>query len=507
MIHVTEVENGKLKGLPGADPAVMVFRGIPFAAPPVGDLRWRAPQPAENWSGVRNAFEMGPIPMQPKPEVQPENIYWREWGLDLETPVSEDCLYLNVWTPAQSPAEKLPVFVWFFGGGLQVGSTQEKEFDGERIARRGIVVVTVSYRLNVFGFLAHPELTAESPEAPTNFGHLDQLAGIEWTRRNIAAFGGDPENITIGGQSAGGMSVCAMLVSPQARGTFQRAVVESGMFKSPFGRVAAQYSLAEAEKTGEEFFRSLGVKTLAEARKLDAGFVWEKAVASHVFWGTVVDGKFQTGRCEDQLRTDRAPVPLLCGRTIDEFQFGPDVSSVEEFRKNMARYGEKADRILKLCHADEGIDAVKKYAAVNEIDVEIRSLCEADSRAGKTSPVYYYLFGASIPGWDNPGAFHSSDLWFFFETLAKCWRPFHGAHYDLARIMCNYWANFIRTGDPNGDDDDGTQMPKWPVFTSKDPRVMYLSEDPVKLGARKDEPDELTRLFVEGVVDGVMDAK
>ena len=497
MIRIAEVENGKVRGLPASDPSIISFRGIPFAAPPVGKLRWRAPQPAKNWHGILDAYCFGPIAMQAKPDDNPKNLYSREWNVDPETPMSEDCLYLNVWTPAKSPDERLPVFVWFFGGGLQVGSPVEKEFDGERIARRGIVVVTVNYRLNVFGFLAHPELTAEAPDAPTNFGHLDQQFGIRWVRRNIAAFGGDPGSITIGGQSAGGMSVCALLVSPQAKGLFQKAIMESGIFKSPYGRVAMQYPLAEAEEMGKEFFRLLGVKTLAQARGLDAGFVRDKALESRIFWGTVVDGKFQTGRYEDEILTKRWPVPLLFGRTADEFFMGPGVKSIDELKEAIACYGDKAQRILELCHADEGIEAVKKYAAVSETDVAIRSLCEAEDRSGVNIPKYYYLFGATIPGWDHPGAFHSSDLWFFFETLAKCWRPFTGKHYDLARMMCSYWANFIKTGSPNGKDADGTPMPEWPAYTEKKPCVMHLHEEKAKLGAKVEGPDELTRIFID----------
>ncbi|WBY64079.1 MAG: Carboxylic ester hydrolase [Thermocaproicibacter melissae] len=501
MIEIAEVENGKVRGLPAYDPEVMVFKGIPFAAPPVGDLRWRAPQPAKNWDGILDAYRFGPIPMQAIPDGNHEHLYAREWNLPPETPMSEDCLYLNVWTPAQKPGEKLPVFVWFFGGGLQVGSTVEKEFDGDRLAKRGIVVVTASYRLNVFGFLAHPELTAEAPDAPTNFGHLDQQFAIKWVKRNIAAFGGDPDNITIGGQSAGGMSVCALLTSPQSDGLFQRAIIESGFFKSPYGRVAMQYPLAEAEETGKEFFRQLGVKTLAEARSLSAEYVRDKAISCGVFWGTVDDGVFQQGKYEDRIMRKRHPVPLLFGRTDNEFTFGAPVKSVEEFKKAVARYGDKAERICEICHADEGIEAIQKYSVISELDVAMRSLCAAEDRAGITIPKYYYLFGSRMPGWDNPGAFHSSDLWFFFETLAKCWRPFTGPQYDLARVMCNYWANFIKTGDPNGVDADGTPMAEWPPFTEKKPYVMHFYDEKEKFGAKLDEPDELTRIFVDKIAD------
>ena len=206
MLREATVKNGKLKGLPSADPRVTVYKGIPFAEPPVGDLRWREPQPCKDWEGVKEAYEFAPISVQDQPAVGTD-IYCREWHVDPDIKMNEDCLYLNVWTPAKSLDEKLPVLVWFFGGGFQWGYTAEMEFDGERLARRGIIVVSVNYRLASLGFLSHPEITASNPSYPSNFGLLDQQAGLKWVYENIAAFGGDPENITIAGQSAGGGSV------------------------------------------------------------------------------------------------------------------------------------------------------------------------------------------------------------------------------------------------------------------------------------------------------------
>ena len=275
MLKKVLTENGWVEGLPAADPRIIAFKGVPFAAPPVGDLRWHAPVPAENWDGVKKCWKFAPVSMQLKPGLDPNDIYAREWNVDPEIEMSEDCLYLNVWTPARTADEKLPVFVWYFGGGLQVGNTQEMEFDGERIARRGIVVVTVNYRLNAFGYLAHPEITAENPEFPTNFGYLDQRFGTMWVKRNIASFGGDPENITIGGQSAGGGSTMAQVASPLNKGLFQKAIVDSGLELCPYenGMFGHLKSLQEAEETGKKFFEILGVKTLKEARALDAEYI------------------------------------------------------------------------------------------------------------------------------------------------------------------------------------------------------------------------------------------
>ncbi len=244
--------------------------------------------------------------MQAKPGKNHEDIYTREWNYDENIAQSEDCLQLNVWTPAKRADENLPVYVWYYGGGLQVGNPAEMEFDGERLARRGLVVVTVNYRVNVFGFLCHPEITAENPDAPANFGNLDQQAATRWVKRNIAAFGGNPNQITIGGQSAGGGSVMSQLTSPQNEGLFQGAIVESGVMTQlyPGGRVPgkAGRDFRAAEEEGVKFFDFLGVKTLAEARALDAEYIRDKAVAYKGFWGTVVDNKFSVGVAFDLFR-------------------------------------------------------------------------------------------------------------------------------------------------------------------------------------------------------------
>lgn len=233
MIRIAETENGTVRGLPAADPRVSAFKGIPFAAPPIGEKRWRAPQPCKNWKGILDAFTFAPISMQDVPGLGTD-IYCREWHVDPDIPMSEDCLYLNVWTNAKSTDERLPVLVWFFGGGYQWGYTSEMEFDGERLARQGVVVVTVNYRLGALGFLAHPDITAAQPDAPCNFGSLDQQAGVRWVKRNISSFGGDPDNITIAGQSAGGGSVLAQMACRDNEGAFNKAVVLSGMFRSPY---------------------------------------------------------------------------------------------------------------------------------------------------------------------------------------------------------------------------------------------------------------------------------
>jgi para-nitrobenzyl esterase len=500
MLRTVKVENGVIQGLPAADPRITSFKGIPFAAPPVGENRWRSPQPAKDWDGVLKAFEFAPISMQAPIVVDENNIYSREWAVDPDIPMDEDCLYLNVWTPACSTDEKLPVFVWYFGGGLQVGHTAEMEFDGERIARRGIVVVTVNYRLNVFGFLCHPEITAEAPDAPANFGNLDQQFGTQWVKRNIAAFGGDPENITIGGQSAGGGSVLSQLTSPQNKELFQKAVIQSGVIIPlyPGNRMpGGGYSLADEEKEGEKFFEFLGVSSLAEARQLDAEYIRDKSLQYNRFWGNVIDKKFCVGNAfELFLENKRLMVPVLLGHTSTEFFNTPNFNTFDEL-KDMAdkMFEDNAKEYLELCQAQSSnLDEIRKKGAVGGIEYSIRVLAHANSITGAEAPLYYYNFDAEIPGWDNPGTFHSVELWFTFENLAKCWRPFVGKHYDLARQMCNYWCNFISSGNPNGKDSTGEDMPQWDQYTLEAPYGM-LFEDKAKF--EKEEPSDLMKFLIK----------
>lgn len=500
MLRVVRVENGLVQGLPAADPRITSFKGIPFAAPPVGENRWRAPQPMHNWDGTLKAFDFAPISMQAPTVIDVNNIYTREWSVDPDLPMDEDCLYLNVWTPAVSPDEKLPVFVWYFGGGLQVGHTAEMEFDGERIARRGIVVVTVNYRLNAFGFLSHPEISKENPGAPANFGHLDQQAGTQWVKRNIAAFGGDPDQITIGGQSAGGGSVLSQLTSPQNEGLFQRAVIMSGIFNQLYPNSPVpphNRTLKEAEEDGVAFFEYLGISTLEEARRLDSVFIRDKMLEYGKFWGTVIDQLYCTGHPYDLfLKGLHHKVPVMLGNTSSEFFSVPDAKSKDEFRaKAVALFGEKAEEYLKLCEADSGsLETMLHKASINNIEYASRVAVKANSDSGSKVPMYYYIFDAEIPGWDDPGTFHSVDLWFHFETLAKCWRPFVGKHYDLARQMCNYLSYFISSGDPNGKDSTGEDLPLWKPCTAEAPYGMIFAD---KAEFVEDPPGEVMQFLVE----------
>ena len=480
MLRIAKTETGMVRGFPGTDARVTVFKGIPFADNTSGDNRWKAPQPAKAWEGIRDCYEFAPISMQNTPGKDPEAFYSKEWHVDSNVAMSEDgCLALNIWSPAKSADEKLPVMVWIFGGGLQEGYAYEMEFDGERIASRGVILVTVAYRVNVFGFLFHPELTAENPEAPGNFGFLDQKAGIEWVKRNISNFGGDPDNITILGQSSGGVSVFSQMCSPQTEGLFQKAIIQSSAGGSvsavipTVGRFAKEMSLEEAEQVGVKFFEELGVKTLAEARKLDAKFVLNKMLEGKYFFTSVPDGKFMTKSIKDYIYDNELhDVPFMLGYTGNEVVMAPKgetIAEMEEWIKGA--YADYADEYIVLTKeiAGDDAEAFKKAASTNLNNLATRFI--ADEAAAQGRKVFAYAFDPEMPG-DDAGSFHSSDLWFSFETLMKCWRPFTGKHYDLARNMCNYWTNFAKNGDPNGNDADGTPMVTWRQYTLEDRNVI-----------------------------------
>ena len=499
MIRRVQTENGWVRGLPAADPRITSYKGIPFAAPPVGENRWRAPQPCEDWEGDLYCADFGPIAMQANCAGDPaKDIYAREWAVDPELLMSEDCLYLNVWAPADG-RKNLPVYVWYFGGGLQVGNTTEMEFDGERIARRGVVVVTVGYRLNCFGFLCHPEITAEAPDAPANFGFLDQQFATRWVKRNIAAFGGDPENITIGGQSAGGMSVCAQMTCPDNKGLFQRAIVESGTFTQPYGAKMGLFprTMAEAEAQGVRFFEALGVKTLAEARALPARVVEDMSLSwPWGCWGETVDGVFSTYRSNEwYLHPERIVCPVMLGQTSTEFTALPMADSEEAMTAYAKeQFGDDAEEFLSFFSHPATKESIAKEGLQHAIGFAIRAASQCNADKGVAQKLYAYNFDAEIPGWDNPGTFHSVDLWFFFETLAKCWRPFTGKHYDLARNMCDYWVNFIRTGDPNGVDSQGKMLPLWPELTVDQPVWMVFGD---KAAPQRWEADKLEAFLLK----------
>jgi len=472
------VENGLL-AVPGTDPnGVRAFRGIAFAAPPVGDLRWRPPQPAAPWTGVRSCADFGSNAMQ--------GIVFTD--IDPYTPgVSEDCLYLNVWTPAESGNEKLPVLFWIHGGGFVVGHGAEARYDGGRLAARGMVVVTANHRLGAFGFLAHPELTAESPVgASGNYGLIDQVAALAWVKRNIAAFGGDPDAITIAGESAGSMAVSALMASPLAAGLFRRAIGESGaLFRSSVTR--PDFSRQAAEKNGVTFAGQLGAKSLAEFRAVPAETILAAMPQDFRFW-PIVDGWFLPQSVAEIFAAGKQnDVTLLAGWNRDEgFNFDITGRSGKPFEATVRDgFADWADEIFRLYPAGSSEEAARSGRDFGGDIVIIQptwAWIEAQCKSG-TEPVYRYRFDhAPRPpeGWfgkkrsAGAGAFHAAEIVYAFDTLDAFpdW-DYRDDDRQTAAAMSAYWENFIKTGDPNGDG-----LPAWPRYTSPDGPVMYLDAEP-----------------------------
>ena len=492
MLRETVTESGAVRGFPGTNARVTVYKGIPYAAPPVGELRWRAPQPPAKWDGVRDCYEFGPIAMQTTPGKDPDAFYSKEWHVDPEISMSEDCLYLNVWTPAKKAGEDLPVMMWIHGGGMQEGYGHEMEFDGEQFAKRGIVLVSITYRLNVFAFMAHKELAAAQPEDPANFGLLDCIAALKWIKRNIANFGGEPENVTIFGQSGGGHTCEYLAASPLTKGLFKRAI-----FQSPgFGALAlpaskffgtGTKSMEEASALGQEFLDYLGVKTIEEARKLDASYVNAKQVQHRAetfkFMFPAQDGVFCVkDPNQAMIDGDMNDIDIMLTVTGDEFMswVGDPLDEWED-----EAFGKYADEFRAAVREKAGSDdpeALKKAASFSSFHAANLLSAELLRHAGKD--FYFEIFDPEIPG-DDAGAFHSADLWFEFDNIRNCWRPFDGHHYDLARKMCNYFANFARTGDPNGKDADGTDMPEWKLYGDSH-NILFLGDEIAPL--EKEDP-------------------
>lgn len=493
MLREVLTDKGHIRGIAASDPRITAFRGIPYAKPPVGELRFRGPVPAEPWEGVRECLEFGAIPVQDIPGEDPEEFYAKEWHVDSKILMDEDCLYLNVWTPAKSPKEKLPVLVWIVGGAFQVGYSSEMELDGERMARRGIIVVSMNYRVNIFGLLAHGELTTENPKgANTNFGLLDQRAALLWVQKNIEAFGGDCNNVTIAGQSAGAGSVLSHIISPLTDNLFHKAIMQSGGGLRTKVFVPSK-SRKEAQEQGEDFFRFAEIKSIDEARKMDAKELFEQYVKyrdkhGYVCFLPCIDGYYiPMDPSEMVVQGAHKDIPYMLGHTSDE-QFGIP-KNLKEFEKSLSqKYGLEAEPILKASNVStvEGMQELYRSDAFNIRNLANTLFCRAQLMLGRSPAYLYYFNPTNIPG-DDAGAFHSSELWFMFETLAKSIRPFKGQHFDLARHMCNYWTNFIKDGNPNGMDADGNSMVEWKPFTDERTECLCLNENYIKMQLAESE--------------------
>lgn len=496
MLRRVTVENGELQGIACGDPRVTVFKGVPYAAPPVGELRWRAPRPHAAWEGVYQADHFPPMSWHRQPGLDWSEFYTRELNPTAdEYAMSEDCLYLNIWTPAHSAGEKLPVFYYIHGGGFCAGYSYEMEFDGERIAKNGIIFVTVGYRLGAMGFFAHRDLDKEAPGEPQgNFGLQDQLAGLEWVRRNIASFGGDPEKITIGGQSAGGMSVQCLLTSPMSQDKFQGAILMScGGINAPHTGITMERTLATAQEEGAELLRHLGVTTVEEARRIDPAAVTATALNMHpkngqrMLWLPTVDGVFLREDVRTAFMAGRtAPVPCMIGGCWGESRPSPakhpEYAGAEAFRTFVTEnFGKEAQRFLSLAKVESDQDLAALLNSEEAFSDSVAARCFAQRQAYDGKTTYVYLFDHDVPG-DGSGSYHGSDMWFTFDSLGRCWRPFTGRHYDLARQASSYWANFVKYGDPNGEDRIGEPLPQWRAYSKEDPFVLRF----------KDRPEEFT---------------
>ena len=441
-----------------------IYKGIPFAAPPVGDLRWKEPQPVIPWEGVRDALEFGPGPVQGMSFPGSNN--------------SEDCLYRNVWSPAKTPKDKLPVFVWIYGGGFAMGSSSQ--YDGRPLAEKGVILVTINYRVGQLGYFAHPELTAESPHHVSgNYGIMDQIAALQWVHDNIAAFGGDPSKVTIFGESAGGISVSMLCASPLAKGLISGAISQSG---GSFGPVRHHSypgenmkTLAMAEQDGVKYAEGLGAKSLAELRAMDAGAFARQMVVTGGAW-PIVDGyvipddqyrMYENGNFND--------VNVLIGYNSDEgASFGSSNVPEEHVAAVEERYGPYAEKLLAAYPLD-GSSVVPKSARDLGRDASFGwhtwSWARLQSEKGKANVYMYYFDQHPDYPEDSPqyghGSPHGQDVDYVFKSLRRENLPTDGY---LSETMATYWTNFAKYGDPNGEG-----LPEWPKFTKDNHVTMVLT--------------------------------
>ncbi len=463
-----KVEEGLLQGT--LEDGVAVYRGIPYAAPPVGELRWREPRPPAPWEGVRKADKFSANPMQVM--VSGLGPWTKEYQPQGE--VSEDCLYLNIWTAAKSSKEKRPVVMYIPGGAFTGGSGDVPVYNGEHLAKKGLVVVTINYRAGVFGFIALSELTKESEHNSSgNYGLLDQVAALEWIHKNISAFGGDPAHVTIMGQSAGAASVNYLTASPLAKGLFIRAVAESGTDY----RIGPGEYLKSAEQNGERFAKAMGASSLAELRGMQAAELIDSTKDKYHFL-PIVDGWFLPKSVDDIFKAgEQIDVTTITGWVADEGSFGDSYGKVsaEEFRKRVRlQGGALADEILKLYPASTEREAAEsqKILARDMSMVSMHLWAEKREETDKTK-TYTYLFMHSQPGAtkEQYQSFHSSELPYVFDNLSQSPRPWTTEDKKIATTMSTYWTNFIATGDPNG-----IGLPKWPAFNETPEETMELGD-------------------------------
>ncbi|GEO07036.1 carboxylic ester hydrolase [Adhaeribacter aerolatus] len=463
-----KVTGGTISGSQVAN-GIRVYKGIPFAAAPVGELRWKEPQPVKPWSGVRPCTTFGPSPMQREPA--PFSMWSAEFLIQKE-PISEDCLYLNVWTGAKSAREKRPVIVWIYGGGFNSGGTNVPIYDGEAMAQKGVVFVSLNYRVGIFGFFAHPALTRESGRnASGNYGLLDQVAGLRWVQQNISAFGGDPQNVTIAGQSAGSMSVNCLVASPLAKNLFKKAIAQSGA-----SFIRKSLSLAQAEQEGVEMAGKLNAPTLVQLRNLPAAELQQKGQGSR----PIVDGYFLPADIADIFAAGKAnAVALLTGWNENEGLSGP-IRNAADFRKQLeTEYSTNAKTFLQYYPAANDQEAeIAQQNLSRDLIFGLQNYTWANVQAqqGK-QPVFVYRFTRLVPAtgeYKKYGAFHTGEVPYAYDNLKFVDRPWEPADHYLAKLMSGYWVNFATKGNPNG-----PGLPEWPVYTLPSKKIMILDQKPV----------------------------
>lgn len=462
-----KVEQGLLQGT--SVDGLTIYKGIPFAAPPVGRLRWKAPEPPEKWTGVKKVVSFAPAPIQ---------------GGNPPSGKSEDCLYLNVWTPAKSKGDKIPVLVWIYGGGFSFGSSSEPVYDGEALARKGVVLVSIAYRVGPLGFLAHPELSKENPNKVSgNYGLLDMIAALKWIKSNIAAFGGDPTKVTIFGESAGGIAVSMLCASPLAKDLFHGAISQSGgSFGPPRPTTYPGENmkrLTDAEADGVSYAQKAGVSTIEELRRIDAEKLpggWGIGSAWPIIDGLVIpDDQYKL--YESKQYND---VPILVGYNSDEGASFSREKTPAEFVDNVRkRYGQFADALLKAYPLGEA--TVPKTARDLARDAAFGwhtwSWARLQAKTG-ASKVYFYYFDQH-PDYpkDSPrygyGSPHAQEVGYVFQHLDKSNPEFMDSDVVISECMGKYWTNFAKYGHPNG-----PEVPEWPAFSDKAPKVMHFKQTP-----------------------------
>ena len=459
-ISTAKVTGGVVEGV--VKDGVASFKGIPFAAPPVGDLRWRSPQPVKPWQGVKKADEFAPGPMQDT-----------SFGAILGGPqkISEDCLYLNVWTGAKKPGEKRPVMVWIYGGGFGIGMTSTPTYDGANLAKKGVVLVSVAYRLGPMGFLAHPELSKESGKGSGAYGIQDQIAGLRWVKENIAQFGGDPSNVTIFGESAGGMSVGMLVTSPMAKGLFQRAISESGGAMGSLGT-----TLKTAEEQGQAYLRKLGANDIKAARSLSAETI-QKDTKGMGSFRPVADGETIVANPYEAFGAGKfSDTPILVGTNSNEGGlFVTQKTTSAEFEKMIrSRYAANAEAILKAYpHATdaEATMSAKDIMRESTFAWSTWAWAKMQSTKGKNKAFVYY-FDHRTPA-SPDGANHGAEISYVFGNPGGMGGGNGPEDTALSEIISSYWVNFAKKGDPNG-----PGLPVWQAFDEKEQKAMIFDKIP-----------------------------